>query len=97
MKYTSTSNEGILVDLATGSGFFGQDWDPQETSGTTTLLIIMLCMRACSVVFDSLRPCGLQPTRLLCPWDSPGKSTGVGCHFLLQGIFLTQGLNPHLL
>ena len=31
------------------------------------------------------------------PWDSPGKNTGVGCHFLLQGIFLTQGSNPHLL
>ena len=52
MKYTSISNEGILVDLATGSGFFGQDWDPQETLGTSTLLIIMLCMRACSVVSD---------------------------------------------
>ena len=35
--------------------------------------------------------------RLLCPWDSPGKTTGVGCHVLLQGIFPTQGLNPHLL
>ena len=34
--------------------------------------------------------------RLLCPWDFPGKSTGVGCHFLLHGIFLTQGLNPSL-
>ena len=36
--------------------------------------------------------------RLLRPWDSPGKSTGVGCHFLLQGIFPTQGFNlglPH--
>ena len=33
---------------------------------------------------DSVRPHGLQPTRLLCPWDSPGKNTGVGCHFLLQ-------------
>ena len=44
-----------------------------------------------------LRPCGLQPTRLLCLWDSPGKNTGVGCHFLLQGIFLTQGSNPCLL
>ena len=32
-----------------------------------------------------LRPHGLQPARLLCPWDSPGKNTGVGCHFLLQG------------
>ena len=32
-----------------------------------------------------------------CPWNFPGKNTGVGCHFLLQGIFLTQGLNPGLL
>ena len=39
---------------------------------------------------------GLWPTRLLCPWESPGKNTGVGCHFLLRGIFLTQGSNPHL-
>ena len=35
--------------------------------------------------------------RLLCPWDSPSKNTGVDCHFLLQGIILTQGLNPGLL
>ena len=40
---------------------------------------------------------GLYPTRLLCPWDSPGKNIGVGCHALLLGIFLTQGLNPCLL
>ena len=33
---------------------------------------------------DSVRPHGLQPTRLSRPWDSPGKNTGVGCHFLLQ-------------
>ena len=46
---------------------------------------------------DSVRPHGLQPSRLLCPWDSPDKNTGVGCHALLQGIFPTQGLNPHLL
>ena len=39
-----------------------------------------------------------EPTRLLHPWDSPGKNTGVGCHSLLQGIFPTQGSNlgpPH--
>ena len=36
-----------------------------------------------SVVSDSQWPHGLQPTRLLCPWDFPGKSTGVGCHCLL--------------
>ena len=42
---------------------------------------------------NSVRPYRWQPTRLPCPWDSPGKNTRVGCHFLLQGIFLTQGLN----
>ena len=55
------------------------------------------CACSCAVMPDSVRPHGLQPTRLLCPWDSPGKNTGVGCHFLLNGIFLTQGLNPRLL
>ena len=54
-------------------------------------------MGSCSVVSDSLRPHELQPTRLLCPWNFPGKNTGVGCHALLQGISLTQGSNPHLL
>ena len=39
---------------------------------------------------------GLQPTRFLCPWDSPGQNTGVGYHFLLQGIFPTQGSKPSL-
>ena len=37
-----------------------------------------------SVVSDSVRPHRWQPNRLLCPWDSPGKNTGVGCYFLLQ-------------
>ena len=50
-----------------------------------------------SVLSDSLSPDGLLPTRLLCPWDFPGKTTGMGCHALLQGIFLTQGSNLHLL
>ena len=50
-----------------------------------------------SVVSDSLRPHGPLATRLLCPWNYPGKNTAVGCHFLLQGIFLTQVLNPGLL
>jgi len=42
------------------------------------------CCQVTSVVSDSSRPHGLQPTRLPRPWDSPGKNTGVGCHFLLQ-------------
>ena len=50
-----------------------------------------------TVPFIKLQPHGLQPARLLCPWNSPGKNTGVGCHFLLQGIFLIQGSNTGLL
>ena len=40
---------------------------------------------------NCLQPCGLQPARLLPPWDSPGKNTGLGSHFRLQGAFPTQG------
>ena len=50
-----------------------------------------------SVMPNSLQLHGPFPTRLLCPWDFPGKNTGVCCHFLLQGIFLSQGSNPGLL
>ena len=56
------------------------------------------CMQVCwvtSAVSDYLWTYG--PTRLLHPWDSPGKNTGVGCHFLLQGIFPMQECNPRLL
>ena len=50
-----------------------------------------------SVVSDPLQPHGLQPIRLLCSRNFPGKNTKAGCHFLLQEIFPTQGLNPRLL
>ena len=51
-----------------------------------------------SQMLEELRgSCNPMDPRLLCPWASPGKNTGVGCHFLLQGIFPTQGLNPGLL
>ena len=56
---------------------------------------VCVCVRL-SVVSDSLRPRGLQPTRLLCPWNCPGRNAGGGCRSLLQGIFPTQGLNPGL-
>ena len=62
-----------------------------------TCFVIIRVVIIYSIVSDSLRPCGLQPTRLLCPQDFPGKSTAMGCHFLLQGIFPTQDLNPCLL
>ena len=53
------------------------------------VLVAQLCPTLCN-------PMDLQPTRLLCPRDFPGKDTGVGSHFLLQGIFPTQGSNPGL-
>ena len=56
----------------------------------------VLLLFSCSVVFNSLQPHGLKPTRLLCPRDFPGKNIGKGCHFLLQGIFPAQGLNSSL-
>ena len=58
---------------------------------------VWVCVLSRSVMFDSMWLYGLQPTRLLCPWDSPGKNPGVRCHALLQGIFQTQGSNPGLL
>ena len=51
----------------------------------------------CSVTSNSLQPHGLQTNRFLCPFDFASKNTIVGCHFLLQGIFLAQGLNLCLL
>ena len=64
-------------------------------------LIIWGCVFGCvcisrSVMSNSLQPHRLWPTRLFCAWDSPGKNTAMGCHFLLQRIFPTQGSNPSL-
>ena len=55
------------------------------------------CVCACSVTQSCLTLCDPMCTRLLRPWNIPGKNTGAGCHFLHQGIFPTQGSNPHLL
>ena len=56
----------------------------------------MCTIRVCSVMSNSLQPYGLQPARPFCSWTFSGKNIGVSCHFLLQGIFATQGSNPHL-
>ena len=58
---------------------------------------IISSMLSCSVVSESLQPHGLYPARLFCPWNFTGKNIGVGCHFLLQEFFQTQGSNPHFL
>ena len=57
---------------------------------------VLCCAQSCLTLCDPMDYKG-DPTSLLCPWDSSGENTGVGCRFLLQGIFLTQGLNPCLL
>ena len=51
-------------------------------------------VKVTSVMPSSLRPTGLKPDRLFCPWNFPGKNTGVDRCALLQGIFLTQGWTP---
>ena len=56
-------------------------------------IVHSLCVLSCSVVCNSLWPCGLQSTRLLCPWDSLSKNTRVGNHSLPWGIFPTQESN----
>ena len=58
---------------------------------------LLPCTLHHSVMSSSLRPHGLKPARLHCPWNFPGKNPGIGCHILLQGIFLSQRSNPCLL
>ena len=55
--------------------------------GRCESVFVCVC-QVTSVVSDSLRPHELQPARLLCPWDSPGKNTGVSCHALLWSLSL---------
>ena len=70
-------------------------WEDDNTEGgrCNTILqalapinIYCCCCKVTSVVSNSVRPHRGQPTRLRHPWDSPGKNTGVGCHFLLQSM-----------
>ena len=86
-------------------GCFGKFWYPDITAYMIFWILLQLfflglgvlkecvCVFSCSVVSDSWQP----HARRLCAWYFPGKDTGVGFHFLLQGFFLTQGSKPHLL
>ena len=60
------------------------EWGALLFSRYSVSLSLLLPLLSRSVVSDSVRPHRRQPTRLPRPWDSPGKNTGVGCHFLLQ-------------
>ena len=68
-----------------------------ETGGKVWWCISLPFLFCCLLTPSSSGPGGLQPARLLCPWDSPGESTGVGCRALLQGSFLIRGPTPSLL
>ena len=76
-------------------------WGLQDRKEFTPVLcvglLIILSSRMLSHVQLFVIPWTVWPTRLLCPWDFQGKNTGMGCHFLLQGIFPIQGLNLGLL
>ena len=76
-------------------------WKDIHINGTLNI-VKMVCVCVCVCVYLVaqlyLTLCnGLQPARLLCPWNFPGKNTGVVSHSLLQGIFPTHGSNPGLL
>ena len=82
LRLTAAGRAGVVPTPSRGTSFLHQS--------------AVCCVRAqsCPTLCD---PHALEPARLLCPWDSSGKSTGVGCHALLQKIFLTQGSNLHFL
>ena len=72
---------GIADPTALNGGFLNQGFQKQGEKNVC-LSLSYVCL---------LQPHDLLPAGLFCPWDSPGKNTGVGCHSLLQGIFSTQG------
>ena len=77
---------------------FRMDWlDLLAVQGTLRLLQLIFILLCCTKSPQScLTLCNPMDPRLFCSWDSPGKNTGVGCYFLLQEIFPTQGLNSDL-
>ena len=92
LSYHSLDHTGSLI------------WKHKEEESKNYILLNWVCVCVCvclcsvaSVVFNFLGSHGPGSTRLLSPWHSPGKNTGVGCHALLQGIFPTRGLNLSLL
>ena len=103
LRYPSRS----LLCLLSWHSSFLPSFLKESMSGNVGVLIGADGQRTCSFppkvkvkvwVFQSSRIfAGLQPASLLCPWDSPGKTTGVGSQSCIQGIFPTQGSNPGLL
>ena len=102
----STGNSAQRYVAAWMEGEFGGEWlhvyvwlSPFAVHWNYHNIVNRLCCCCCLAAkcLILLQPHGLQLARLLCPWDFSAKSTRVGWHFLLQGIFRTQGLNLHFL
>ena len=87
----------VTKQVRYGIGFPGScipgDWETGSvTKRGERRVCVCLCVCVSHLVMsDSLWPHGLYPTRLLCPWDSPGKNNGVSCHILLQSLSLPTG------
>ena len=90
-KIPWTEEPGRLQSM----GLQSRTWLSNFTFIPKASYIVHACVLRHFSMPNSLWPCGLYPARLLCPWDSPSRNTGVGCS-VLQGIFLTQGSNLHL-
>ena len=85
----------LLVEWLRGNWRHCNRWFAESHFKIKTSPVLKNCCYCSSLHrVQFLWPHGFYPTRLLCPWDFPGKNTGVGCHFLLQRIFPTQGSNP---
>ena len=104
-KNTQGQKSSMTLDLAVISGY---DTEAKATEANIDKWDCIKLQNSCASKVTNKRV-KRQPTewqkifanhtfdkQLICPWDFPGNSTGVDCHFLLQGIFLTQGLNPGL-
>ena len=95
LNVTSLRNFTYFFDLIEDYTDFWNSWKSYEKILLQELHFRQVTPNCCLVANSCLS--FLQPFWLLSPWDFPGTNTGVGCYFLLQGIFLTQELNLHLL
>ena len=90
--------ETLCDYMSTDLTFSPRKWQAAEGTGLVYERMAIIGVSAvCLVMSDSMWSLGLEPARLLCPWNFPGKNTAVDCHFLFQGIFPIQELNPCLL
>ena len=100
ITHTHTSNNNFLLLGQLCKVFFTVSHVSLLKIFWSGLFPLYICVWACpvsSVISGSLQALELWPTKLLYPWNFPGKDTGVGFHALLQGTFLIQGSNPCLL